>query len=69
MVVNNYPSGQPFELFNSHVKLLVKKRNLRGRTLSDLYNDILDGIYGGKTNVGRDHKSIDKKLISGWFKK
>jgi hypothetical protein len=65
----NYPFGQPFELFNAYVKMFVKKRNKRSRTISELYNDILDGMYGGKSRVGRSHKAVDTKLITGWFKK
>ena len=58
-----------FELFNAHVKMLVKKRNKRGRTISQLYNDILDGMYGGESRVGMPHKKVDERLITGWYKK
>jgi hypothetical protein len=65
----NYPQSQPFELFNAHVKLMVKKCNKKGRTIEELYNNILDGMYGGTSAIGRAHKEINQKIIQGWFKK
>src|SRR5690242_5354760 len=59
----NYFYCQPFKLFNAHVKLLIKKRNRLRRTIFDLHVDILDGMYGGKNNIERDHKIVGKKLI------
>jgi hypothetical protein len=65
----NYPQAQPFELFNAHVKLMVKKCNKRGRTICELRNHILDGMYGGASRVGRAHKEINQHIINGWFNK
>ena len=61
--------AQPFELFNSHVKLMVTKCNKKGRTISELYNHILDGMYGDNSRSGRLHKEVNKHIINGWFKK
>lgn len=64
----NNPSDQPAEFFNAHVKYLVKKRQHKGRTIKDLYKDIHDGMYGGKTRIGRDHKSVSQRFTNAWFK-
>ena len=65
----NNPEDQPAEFLNAHVKLMVKKRAKKNRTIMELKQDVREGFYGGKTIVGRDHQGINAKMIEGWRKK
>jgi hypothetical protein len=63
------PNDMPSEYLNNHVKLLVKQRCKKNRTISELKTDIRDGFYGGMTRSRRIHKCVDTNMINGWFSK
>ena len=57
------PDWQAFELFNAYCKRFVKKCHTNERTMVQVYQDILGGIYGGRTRLSkRKHKKVDANL-------
>ena len=57
------PPNQPMELWNAYVKRHVKRCAASDRSMVQVYNDILNGIYGGRGGFGnRHHKGVDKTL-------
>ena len=67
--VPNNPQDQPFEFCNAYVKYHCKKTVKRGRTMEELFTNILEGFYGGYTKANRYHRPIDSVMIEGWFEK
>ncbi len=65
----NNPEEQPFEFTNAHCKRHVKRTCRKGRTFSQLKQNIFDGWYGRKTILGRNHEEVNENLISGWRRK
>ena len=65
----NNPQDQPAEFFNAHVKLMVKRRCCKDRSINQLKQDIRDGMYGGITKSKKQHKCVDSHIIRGWFNK
>ena len=63
------PSDMPFEYLNSYVKLMVKQRCKKHRTISELKDDIRQGFYGGLTRSLRIHKCVNSDMCKGWFSK
>ena len=63
----NTPENQPVELFNGYVKHHVKKTVVKNRGIPQLYNDILDGMYGGTQQFGVVHKGVDAALCKKWI--
>jgi hypothetical protein len=65
----NNPNDQPAEFLNAHVKANIKKTVIKNRTISNLYQDVLDGFYGCIRNDGVQHKGVNNEMITGWIKK
>jgi hypothetical protein len=65
---NNH-QDQPAEFLNAHVKLMVKRKCCKDRSIDQLKKDIRDGMYGGITKSKKQHKPVDSHIIQGWFKK
>ena len=57
------------EYLNGYVKLMVKKRCHKHRTILELKNDIRDGFYGGKTRILQLHEVVNTRMAKRRLKK